>query len=590
MQNLATVGYTQLNNVTQIGKEQYFNVFKGITANISFEKPVASFIYNALSDAQQEKLRGFGMNPEPSRTQVWTGSPLLENIADMFSFGCVDGRVSPGTVSADGFLSYSYAIKGMMFYSEVSHVAAVNHSSIIMNPTGESFDITTNKQSELCRLGSQHIFKSDLTHFIGNSADFIRGNTGVVKQIIAGWDNTKAITGCLSGLDGHQLRQGGLFFPYFNHMLTPDRDYTSHVFGSLFLKCLGTDSVVCSRVWRRIRSGLRSIAHTRAGCIFSHAYLGIELSRNAGVPITFIYETGIYHGFTLHGDIEAHHYSTVHKALSQEELVKEVESVNEHDRSLGGILLILNSPLKSDGMPMYLFSMEDIKTSRRLARTLRSVDFDLFISTDYKLKLKDLFTKLSFGDTFAPINQKSVIDFLSFVSSGEERLLDGYGAIITVRLIESKDRISYALGMFGHKAPSLNYGDKGITFTIPREINATDPNLNVPNGGSRSLKFLPFKTVSHAQAVSQWQNLFSKGKFTIPNGRKGKTEFTDSREISLKVGSDPQFSLCYQMIKDISAGMRDGAGKKRRRDDDGEGEVATNKKQRTTAAEDSSYF
>jgi len=81
--------------------------------------------------------------------------------------------------------------------------------------------------------------------------------------------------------------------------------------------------------------------------------------------------------------------------------------------------------------------------------------------------------------------------------------------------------------------------------------------------------------------------LSQKGKFTIPNGRKGKAEFTDSRVVQVKIGSEPGFTQAYELLKSIAAVRKDSAGLKRKRNEEETvGESSTGKKARKQAEED----
>jgi hypothetical protein len=477
----------------------------------------------------------------------------------------------------------------MALYSSVSHALVGDNLNVVSTCDSnelvadtEVLDVTRMGTDEKIEVKRDDIFGSKF----GPTIRIIRGNARIM---ITPYSDD-------GDIDGRQmeintvLEGGGHLFPYFTGMLVPDKDYTSHVFGRLFNRCLGASEETARRVSMRIRSGLRNLSHTRAGMIISHAYMGIEVSQQAQAPITFIIDNNSYHGFVLHTKKPVFHYGFQHTSQDARELGLQLQKLNQHDQALGEILSIINAPVNADGTPIYKHTKAQICSSRGLANAMRLLNPDVFVSTSWKDDLRKAFERVSFGDSFAPPSEKSILAFLSFVKTGDDNVLREFPAMITGRLIEERDRISFGLGIFGPKVPSLNYGEPSRcqTWILPN-VGSNDPNMAVGSDGKKPLRFLPFKLESYSLGVQQWRTLCSSGKFMIPNARKGRNEFTDGRAVAFRIGSDPSFTEAYSSLKVICSAMKDVNGKKRKRNDDNV-ESGPSKKNRKDAANDAEEF
>jgi hypothetical protein len=586
------MGMAQLTNLPVLDVPNTFNVFRQLKTPFMFEAPTASYILPSLSEADKEKLRGFGLREEPSRPNVFLGNPAEENLSAILGMGPQDGRINPGTVTADGYLAFIYALKGLGLYSWASQkVDAQGEFNVLMPGFAQYQDHSKTKPEDL-RLSiggtiqklAPVVATAMLAHPMKHSM-VMYGSSQIVYSPVDG--SGSIVPNVRKPGDAEVMGEKGIYCGYFAGMNLPDKDYMAHVFGNLFNRSLGPSVETSFKLMQRIRKGMRSLAVFRGGQALSHAYLGVELSRMGRCPVTFVVHNSVYHGFVLTGQITITHYKTVIPVCESDALKEDIDSINMHDIALGKILAILNMPVNSDGKPVYSFTVNDVKSSRMLASAIRSINQDLYVSTTWKSDLKDAFGGLSFGDKYAVATPQSITDFLRFVLSGDEKSLEGYPFLLTGRIVEESDRVSFGLSMFGTTCPTLNYGDKGQTFVLPG-LAATDPNLAVPQGGHRALRFLPFKLEPYSLAVTQWRSVFSKGSFVIPNGRKGKAEFTDSRHVALKISVDPHFTTVYQLLKDVAVSQKNQPGKKRKRNEDEgtAGEASSSKKVRKDAEDD----
>jgi hypothetical protein len=390
------------------------------------------------------------------------------------------------------------------------------------------------------------------------------------------YDDTRMIQAEIIDQYGNGIIAEGSFFQYFQGMLLPDKDFAAHVFGDTFLKCLGDSLELSSNVWHRVRKGLRAIATSMAGKAISHAFLGIKLSKSAGLPIRFVIFNGVYHGFVIFGPSVTYLFGKTINSVGEDVLRKEIKDISEHDVVLAKIRDILNAVLDKDGKPRYELTIGDINTSRKLGNVLFNITDEDMVLGMLKTQLEVHMSGLNFGDSYAVPNIDNVLIFLRFVRSGELGLLEDFPSFLDKGLLANRDRVYFGLAIFGLRVPTCNYGGDKM-FTIPG-INAIDTNIIAPVGGTRPLRYIPFRMVAHGFGVQHWRNLFETGKLMIPEGRKNKAEFTDLRDVHFQC-PEMKFQETYDVVKDI-VNMNRGSvsGSKRKREDNDTSKKAEKKR------------
>lgn len=539
-------------------------VLKRVPSYFYFERPNASFIIDA-SEEQRTALAGMGLVEEPGRRNVFVGCPEAENIAAIFAMGPVDGRIHPGTCTADAYLAYVYSLKAMTLFQFASSCIMAGRVNLRVSPTYGNADIANDEAYKYLRADNTVLEVNNKNLRLG--AGYKLGTTGYVLKGFVPFDNSQAIP---DGTINHtrKINGSGLFFPYFAGQVLPDKSILVDVFETTFLNCLAESPENRLRIWSSIRPGLRNLALFRAGQAISHAFMGIKLAKMGRCGLRYVVVNHQYQGFVLQGSYQIGLFGSVWSPVEQVTLQADIDSLNKHAKALGEILGIINAVCREDGTNVYSFSITDINSSRKLANTLHSIDYNLFTSTNWRDDLKDLFGKLEFGDHYPVPTVPMVMAFLDFVANGNLGSLQNYPFMISDRILTEKDRVSFGLAMFGPKCPSLNYGVKGRNFTIPRP-NHQDPNLIEDASGKRALQYLPLKFQSYAQAVSEWRRLFTTGTFTIPDAsKKGGSQFTDNRLVNLQISAN-NFAPAYGLIKMIVEAHRGDAtaGQKKRKAD-----------------------
>jgi hypothetical protein len=567
----------QLLNVVVTASGMFYNIFRNIVNPISFEVPVGTFSFEGLTDDQKANLRSLGLMDDPKAKNTFVGSPSAADMNFIYSLGPIDSKFVPGNVASEGYLAYIYGLKALAIFSNFSHKLV--RPGGVYRFTDKSEDVETARKVDVVR---DSIGQEKVVAEVGKVGIFGRiGFTNLVEYIYPE-SSSKTITPAFirPSVVTSWASEENYLFGYFNGMTTPSRDLAANVFARLFLKGLSDDISKASKMWQKLRHGFRRLAPTNAGKAMAHAFKGIELALEGEFAITYLVENGVYHGFILSGPGSIVYYNQPLKALTEEELIKEIGKMDNKKRLLGEILAILKSPLNSSGMPVYSFGMDDVNTSRRFLKAYRSISPEYLGSEDFTDKLPALVDEMHWGDRFQVPTEAMIIDFLRYVQTGEQGHIDGYPAYLAGGFYRKEGRVATGLGIFGAYAPSLNYGKTSdMNFQIPTEDSAQDQNLEVINK-ERHLRFLPFTKIAIGTAEIQWNSLFNTGRIMIPDGRKNKTEWTDANRVLLRIGGNPGFATAYALIKDHAITVRRSmkAGKRKGARDDAESGPSTSRK------------
>lgn len=564
LSEIAQIGRVQLDSVISF-KSGPTGIMKRIKVPFYFDRPNASFIIDASTE-QRNTLAGMGLTEEPGRKNVFVGSPDAEHLPLIFAMGPADGRIHPGTCTADAYYAYISGLRAMALFSAATRQIVPGFANMRIETAyvcphiGKDADFTFIH-------GDGKLGKVDMT-FLGDPISFQRAVAGQFMKGYVNWDQSKTITPVVYDSTSAPVDKG-IFFPYFPGMVLPDKNTLVDTFESIFISCLSDKAEVRLKLWSSLRPGFKNLALFRAGQAMSHAFIGMKLAKAARGCLAFVVSNSQYQGFVIHGDFQIGLYGSIFSPEPAADLRISLESLNKHSKALGEIVGILTSVCREDGTRLYDIAFDDVNTSRKLANVLYNIDYNMFISTSWRDDLKALFAKLEFGDHFPVPTPATVTVFLDFVANGNLNTLRDYPFLITDRILVEKDRVSFGLAMFGTKVPSLNYGEKkGKSFTIP-SANVNDPNLVEDAQGKRALAYLPFKFQSYSAAVSEWRSFINSGSFTIPQPtKKGGSQFTDTKHVNLQI-SGVNFLPAYGLLKiivDANRGGAGGSGKKRKAD------------------------
>lgn len=558
--NIADHAHALLNHLVLVVTGLFKNIFRPITQVISFEVPTGIFTFDSLSEDQKASLRAMGLTEDISSKNTFTGSPSAADLNAIYSLGPVDPRFSPGSVPADGYLAYMYGLKAMGIFSNFSRKWVNDGGSWMMTKDADEmaesgFEVTRDS-IEQAAVTFKHAPVGQYTH----------SYSGPLREIVYPGNSSKSIVPAIirpSALISQWSPDGNYLFPYFHGMITPNKDLIWNVFGRVFFKGLSDSAEKATKIAVKLRGGFRKLSSTRAGMAMVHAFKGIDLAIASHSAIAFLIESGVYHGFVLTGSLRVIFYNSVIEPMSAEALIAAVKKLDRKARVLGEIVNVLNSPLNDSGMPIYSFTIDSINTSRKFISAYSSIAMEHLGSSLFTDTLAELVDEMFWGDNFFSPDQTKIMNFLRYVATGEESHIDIYPSYLAGGFFKNTSRIAKGLAIFGPKVPSLSYGTaRDQVFSIPKEINAQDPNITEVDG-TRPLRYLPFSLVAIQAGLTQWQSLFSTGQIRIPNGRKGKVEFTNAKQVYLQIGGNPAFNIAYNLIKDHSRAVRATGTQKR---------------------------
>jgi len=97
--------------------------------------------------------------------------------------------------------------------------------------------------------------------------------------------------------------KAGLFFPYFQGMLSPDTKGLRELVSSLMFRNIGAQNDKDAREgYKHLRSVISTFANTDQGVLMSHVLTGCRLALDAQAILYLVFADGIYRGFCLLGE------------------------------------------------------------------------------------------------------------------------------------------------------------------------------------------------------------------------------------------------------------------------------------------------
>jgi len=548
--------------------------------------PVGRFQFQSPTDDIVNGLKIAGLIEVPGARNVFEGSVSDADMRILIRARPQTTKFTPGRVDFDAYLAYMIATKGMQIFAALTRALSVGQFTIHMkgkwetdalkkidHNTGLSQDSRTMSVAPAPNHGIVHcISGTEIFNPFHRDGNFIFNGNGSVANL------SNIATVLVGGTKG-------IYLPYFEGMVLPDKTTIFHVFQSLFSRALANDLDGTEGMLSRLRRGFKNLAFSEAGMSLSHIYSCIELAIQGSALFTPIIESGVYYGSILQGNglrIKLGNQNV--EAVDINELIVKVQAMDSHKLAVLKLMNLIRAVKNDAGEGIYTVSIDSFKTSRSTLGVLITLDKELF---DDFSEVRSAVSDLRFRDKFAPFTLAGLKIFLSYVNTGSESLLEPYGAYLGGSYWEMNTRVAVGLGIFGSDAPSINVGaPKDPTFTLPGPsvTDAMDPNLTEVNK-KRSLQYIPVAKVPIRVAASQWENVFTNARFSIPSGRGKKQEFTNTTKMVFSVAKSEDFADVYKVLREVAETRRrnKSLGKRPRGDDD-QNQNGPSKKQR--AAED----
>lgn len=212
----------------------------------------------------------------------------------------------------------------------------------------------------------------------------------------------------------------GLSFPFFDGILEPDTAYVSNVIKQFFLESLGDGRAEILQGWNDLKLHMGLLAETKQGRVLQHISIGVSLAVQCQARAYPIFEGKRYVGFTLHGfyfQVVVDGYK--HSPKSAVELVKEVQSIDEHNVALAKVLQLLSKIKMTDTNKVPTKkSLQDerpaLKNPRRLAALIRKFRLD----DDQRDEIEKLCNALTFPQRYWVIEEKRILEAVDMLIAG----------------------------------------------------------------------------------------------------------------------------------------------------------------------------
>jgi len=214
-------------------------------------------------------------------------------------------------------------------------------------------------------------------------------------------------------------KMGGIAFPYFLGMNTPDPLMHKIMVSQFFIRLLGSDSKSVTSNYIALRRGFNSLATTDVGKSLAHMLAGIKLALDTQSRLYVIYDDE-YRGFCLLGKgFQVIHEGQVFSAQTEEELQKDLSSFNTHAKGLAGVLEALNKLSMEELSKSDLLEAKDIDDPSKLVAVLNELrvneEADSF--EDWEKEINASLKLLQFypASKFHKIHPDSTLDLINTI-------------------------------------------------------------------------------------------------------------------------------------------------------------------------------
>jgi len=530
---------------------------------LKFYEPVGVYKIRDATDEQVKTMIEGGLRRDPQMPDVFRGTPSFEHYAKIMSYEPATYRPSDLECSPDAVTAYLFMLKGMAIFATLSHTFYHSDGGIAMFGQGIAgkgelvLEYGATQDKVVIPLDAQGWMMARTTKLnpiavpTDTSRNFRRGYNSI--------RNTTALP-----------TTSGLFFPYFEGQMLPDKMFAYTVFARIFPQLLTNRPDLLPLMLMRLKNGYAALSSKTSGMALSHAYLGINLAVQGHATINFLITRGVYQGFVLGGDYKLALYKEVFNPIPADDVIESFKLLTSHETAFNKLKIHIEQKKFIDGSIMFPCDVESLNTSRRLLRYLKTISYDDFKDIpDWNKDADRLIDQLDFeGEEFLPISITTVTTFLTYVETGDETLLDNTPAFLRGGYYRScvNNKVATGLGLFGPGAPSCNFGGKSnnMTFNIPK-VGTADTNLvKDPNTNQAPLRYLPFQKMHPASALSQWVTLFADGILRLPVGDKKRGQFCNMSGVVLHIHNETPLAHVYTMIRNISSTTRSTTGSKRK--------------------------
>lgn len=351
------------------------------------------------------------------------------------------------------------------------------------------------------------------------------------------------------------LPEKGIFLPYFDGLLLPDKAETPRIIIGLFSRCLGGNATELKSAVGMISRGWPSLTTTSTGLSLSHLVFVLDLAIKANCGMRPVFIKGEYKGCVLLGGGYALTLdNVVHAPYEREQMAAEFALVSRHEVNLAQISEILSAVPPIGETKNEAVLPEHITGGRALHYYLRDRNLD----PTQQVKLRELVQGLRFEETFWETNDKKR------VSAAIETILQDNGWLPEAApfcyksaALFTKEPILSTCAAFGLKAPSLLGVGNNAAITI------TKSGKFYTDFKPASIRGVPIFSKPVQQAYEDWKQLKKSRTITLKHGGNDKNGHAKIFQMTMMV---PEDTVEYRRITSGLKGLAAEVDKKRKRD------------------------
>lgn len=392
------------------------------------------------------------------------------------------------------------------------------------------------------------------------------GKLGLPEENVSGatWNKDFKIT------SKNDLPEKGVFFPYFDGLLLPDKAETPRIFIGIFSRALGRTPDELKSACGLISRGWPSVSTTATGLALSHLVFIMDLSIKAGCGMRPIFLEREYKGCVLLGTgfgltID----NVIHTSYGKDAMIAELSLISRHEVNLAALAALLSTikPIGEDKNEAVL--PENISSGRSLHYYIKERNFE----TAQQTEIRELVQGLRFEETFWEVtDRRRVATAVTTILKGTW-LPEAAPFCYKSAALFTKEPILSTCAAFGLKAPSL----LGIGNNAALSISKNGKFYT--DFKAASIRGTPIFAKPVQQAYEDWKQLKKSKVITLKHGGNDKNGKAKIFQMTMMVPDDtPE----YRHIINGLTQMLEDDKKKRKRAGDEEEEEPTRKKATTT--------
>jgi len=390
---------------------------------------------------------------------------------------------------------------------------------------------------------------SILNRIIRGAFGFLASAATALKSPLSDAEQVEFNMGDFAITAGSDITTVGVFIPYFDGLVLPDRSCTVRLFLHRFSLILGKNAAEIGLASRTVSSGWNSLHNTPSGRAISHAMFCIDLALSAGYQMKPVFLNNEYQGCVFIGTRVAFlNGSRAVTPSSVADLVKEVTGMQSHDSALSSIAETLAACSLEEGKDSPPLSAEVIKSPRILHNLIRERCLD---ASD-QAKIRTQILRLKFRETLWDTSNPSHIALAFKAITSREFLPSTAPFAHKTDALFTKEHIFSTLAAFGIKAPSLIGTGNTMTLRVKGNMytSVTSPG-NLPG--------VPIFIKPLQEAYEDWDKLLRDEVVSFSHKGKDKLGRIKVSNLGMFIPSDSQDG------KAIIAGLTAMSSRKRKR-------------------------